>query len=189
MTNKMLAKKIGEPYATAFFDLACAANNLVSITQDIYTLIEIFTKNPELTDYLSNPCVSKKLKIAFIEKILDANLFSIDEVTERFLLLLIDRQRISMFLIIAEKYLNLTFKQVNLVAVDLSTAFPLNTEQVDKVISQLKLRTGANAIRLISSIDPSLIAGLKVQIGSDVIDCSLSGQLKEFSSKLEIALL
>ena len=56
------------------------------------------------------------------------------------------------------------------------------------IISQIKKRTGAKEIKLITSVDKSLLGGLQVQIGSTVIDVSLKGQLRALADQLETTL-
>ena len=53
------------------------------------------------------------------------------------------------------------------------------------LISRLRNRTGAKEIKLVTNVDASLLGGLKVQIGSNVIDLSLKGQLRELATKLD----
>ena len=48
--------------------------------------------------------------------------------------------------------------------------------------------TGAKEIKLVTNVDASLLGGLKVQIGSNVIDLSLKGQLRELATKLDTSL-
>jgi F-type H+-transporting ATPase subunit delta len=66
-----------------------------------------------------------------------------------------------------------------------SSAIPLTPDQELDLISRLRNRTGAKEIKLVTNVDSSLLGGLKVQIGSNVIDLSLKGQLRELASQLD----
>jgi F-type H+-transporting ATPase subunit delta len=66
-----------------------------------------------------------------------------------------------------------------------SSAIPLTPDQELDLISRLRNRTGAKEIKLVTNVDKSLLGGLKVQIGSNVIDLSLKGQLRELATKLD----
>jgi F-type H+-transporting ATPase subunit delta len=66
-----------------------------------------------------------------------------------------------------------------------SSAIPLTPDQELDLISRLRNRTGAKEIKLVTNVDASLLGGLKVQIGSNVIDLSLKGQLRELATKLD----
>ena len=70
----------------------------------------------------------------------------------------------------------------------MTSATTLSAEQELELINQLKIATGAKEIKLITSVDKSLLGGLQVQIGSDVIDCSLKGQLRILADQLETTL-
>ena len=66
-----------------------------------------------------------------------------------------------------------------------SSAIPLTPDQELDLISRLRNRTGAKEIKLVTNVDKSLLGGLKVQIGSNVIDLSLKGQLRELATQLD----
>ena len=105
--------------------------------------------------------------------------------TKKLLMLLIDRSRIGVFEAIGHKYLELTYKYVKIEVVQLKSAFALTDEQEKQIIEQLKKRTGANEIRLITTIDENLLSGMIIQIGSKVIDLSLRDRLKKLATQLE----
>jgi F-type H+-transporting ATPase subunit delta len=56
------------------------------------------------------------------------------------------------------------------------------------LIAQLRTRTGAKEIKLVTSVDRTLLGGLQVQIGSSIIDVSLKGQLRQLADQLETTL-
>ena len=65
---------------------------------------------------------------------------------------------------------------------------PLTGDQESDIINQLKKRTGAAEIKLITAVDKNLLGGLQVQIGSTIIDVSLKGQLRALADQLETTL-
>lgn len=186
MANKILTKKIAEPYASALLDLAMSTNTLDSVTTDINAFLKFFKINKDLQAYLTNPLYSNDSKKDILKQLI--RIQSANQNTNRFFMTLADRSRIDLFPMIAEKYLELVYNLANVKIANVISAFQLTPEQEIEIITQLKKRTNAKEIKLICLIDKKLLGGLKVQIGSNVIDVSLKGQLRQLAAKLETTL-
>jgi|Transcript_41635 F-type H+-transporting ATPase subunit delta len=186
MTSKILATKIAEPYASALLDLAVSTHTVDFVTTDINDLLKIFQTNGELTNYLNNPLYPKSSKKNILQKLIDTE--SSNQNTKHFLMILVDRSRINLFETIAEKYLQLVYDLAEIKKANVTSAFKLDPEQELEIVAQLKKRTNAKEIKLVSTIDKSLLGGLQVQIGSNIIDVSLKGQLRQLATQLETTL-
>jgi F-type H+-transporting ATPase subunit delta len=68
--------------------------------------------------------------------------------------------------------------------VKVTSAIAFTASQQDALISKLKNMTGAEQIRLEINVNPNLIGGFIIQVGSKIIDTSIQGQLRELSSYL-----
>ena len=66
----------------------------------------------------------------------------------------------------------------------LTSAIQLDEEEQYKIAEKLQQITGAKNIKLKPVLDPSLIAGFKVEYGSSQIDMSIRGQLNRISAEL-----
>jgi F-type H+-transporting ATPase subunit delta len=183
MSSKILSSKVADPYASALLNLASKTNTLDTITSDINDLLELFDSNENLVKYLENPLYPKGSKKVVLEKVIAPLYF--DENTVRFLMVLLDRNRIDLLEPIIEKYLQMVYDFADIKIAQVSSATPLSPEQELDLISRLRNRTGATEIKLLTNVDPSLLGGLKVQIGSNVIDLSLKGQLRELATQLD----
>jgi len=182
----MLNSKIAEPYASALLDLAVETHTVDYITADVSDLLQIFNENEELVNYLTNPLYPKASKKKVLEDLITSQFLS--QNTTRFLMILVDRSRIDLVQAIAEKYLKKVYQIAAIKIAQVTSATTLSAEQELELINQLKIATGAKEIKLITSVDKSLLGGLQVQIGSDVIDCSLKGQLRILADQLETTL-
>jgi F-type H+-transporting ATPase subunit delta len=100
-------------------------------------------------------------------------------------MVLLDRGRIDLLESIAEKYLQMVYDFAEIKIAQVSSAISLTPDQELDLISRLRNRTGAKEIKLVTNVDASLLGGLKVQIGSNVIDLSLKGQLRELATQLD----
>jgi F-type H+-transporting ATPase subunit delta len=183
MSSKILSSKVADPYATALLNLDSKTNTLDTITSDINDLLELFASNENLVRYLENPLYPKSSKKVVLEKVIKP--LSFDKSTVKFLMVLLDRNRIDLLEPIIEKYLQMVYDFADIKIAQVSSAILLTPEQELDLISRLRNRTGATEIKLLTNVDESLLAGLKVQIGSNVIDLSLKAQLKELATQLD----
>jgi F-type H+-transporting ATPase subunit delta len=61
----------------------------------------------------------------------------------------------------------------------------LSNEQRDRVKEKVKAMTNANDVELETTLDPDLIGGVVIKVGSQVLDASLRGQLRRIGLSLE----
>jgi F-type H+-transporting ATPase subunit delta len=83
----------------------------------------------------------------------------------------------------------LAYKAASIETVKVTSAVSFSTSQQDALISKLKKMTGAEQIRLDITVNPNLIGGFVIQVGSKIIDTSIQGQLRELSSYLGASVL
>nr|NP_053853.1 ATP synthase CF1 delta subunit [Porphyra purpurea]P51243.1 RecName: Full=ATP synthase subunit delta, chloroplastic; AltName: Full=ATP synthase F(1) sector subunit delta; AltName: Full=F-type ATPase subunit delta [Porphyra purpurea]AAC08129.1 ATP synthase CF1 delta chain [Porphyra purpurea] len=184
MSSNNLVAKIAQPYASALLDLANEKKAIEQISQDMKLIKDILLQSGKLKYFLANP-----LKTIEAKKQVIAATFGdqISENTLSFLMVLVDRKRISMLDVIAGKYLELAYAMESLTIANISTSIALNSDQENLLIDKIKAMTSAKEVKLVISVDPELIGGFTIQIGSKVIDTSIRGQLKQMASHLDVA--
>ena len=101
--------------------------------------------------------------------------------TLKFLLVLVDKGRIQFLESIAQKYLELSYKQESIEIAKITSSIQLSADQQKDIAEKLKVITGAKQIKLALKVDPQLIGGFTIEIGSKMIDTSIRGQLKQIS--------
>ena len=173
--------KVAEPYAEAFLDLAKSTNSLKETTNDINIVSQFLANSSDLKKFLGNPLVTKDAKKNVVKDILGEQ---ISESTLKFLLLLVDRGRIEVLEQIAQKFLELSYKQESIEIAKVTSSIQLSAEQQQKIAEKLKAITGAKQIKLALKVDPELIGGFTIEVGSKMIDTSIRGQLNKMSSLL-----
>ena len=97
-----------------------------------------------------------------------------------------DRKRISIIQNILLKYFELEDKIQSITTAEVMTAVQLTDKQKNKLIKKLEIMTDSNQVNLNIIIDSNLIAGLKIQIGSKVIDASLKNQIAQMAYFLQV---
>lgn len=177
----MSVTKIAEPYAEALLELANSSSSLKETTNDINIVSQFLMNSSDLKKFLGNPLVTREAKKNVIKDVLG------EQVTPKsltFLLLLVDRGRIAFLEGITQKFLELSYKKESIEIAKVTSSIQLSTQQQQNLAAKLKKVTGAKQIKLALKVDPSLIGGFTVEIGSKLIDTSIRGQLKQISSLL-----
>ena len=185
MSGNPLTKKVAVPYARALFDFSVEKNIMHQITADFQNLDIFFTESKELSIYLNNPIVNRKSKREVLAKILKSQL-NIE--TFKFLMVLVDRDRINVLSTIVNNYLELVYQAASIKMIEVSTASEFTNSQKETLIQKLKELTNAREIRLITTIDPSLIGGFLIQTESKIIDFTVKNQLQQLAKHLDTVL-
>nr|YP_010986400.1 ATP synthase CF1 delta subunit [Pachymeniopsis lanceolata]WOL37318.1 ATP synthase CF1 delta subunit [Pachymeniopsis lanceolata] len=170
--------KIALPYAEALLESVQEANLVEQTNQDLSLISTILLESIDLKSFLSNPLIVSIAKKNVLNELLGSQ---VNDYVLKFLLVLIDRRRISLLNVIIEKYLELAYNLESTIIAEISTAIMLTESQQQALIEKLKNITQSKNVKLVVQVNPSLIAGFIVQIGSKVIDTSLSGKLKQMS--------
>jgi F-type H+-transporting ATPase subunit delta len=185
MSGNPLAEKIAVPYARALFDLSVKKNTMHQITADFQNLKILFNKSFELIEYLNNPIISQEAKREVLAKTLKSQVHT---KTFQFIMLLLERDRINILSAVINKYLELMYQTASIKTVEVSTALALTDSQQDTLIPKLKELTNARQIRLITTVDPTLIGGFLIKTESKVIDFTVKNQLKQLAKHLDTVL-
>ena len=177
----IVLSKVAEPYAEALLDLAKSNDSLKETTNDMNIVSQFLANSSDLKKFLGNPLITKDAKKNVVKDILGEQ---IDGSTLKFLLLLVERGRIEVLEQIAQKFLELSFKQESIEIAKITSSIQLSAQQQKDIAEKLKVITGAKQIKLALKVDPALIGGFTIEIGSKMIDTSIRGQLKQISSLL-----
>jgi F-type H+-transporting ATPase subunit delta len=177
----MLVVKIAVPYAEALLELANANSSLKETTNDINIVSQFLANSSDLKKFLGNPLITRDAKKGVLKDVLGEQ---IGEKTLTFLMLLVDRGRIAYLDGIAYKFRELSYKEESIEIAKVTSSVQLSAQQQKTIAEKLKKITGAKQIKLALKVDPQLIGGFTIEIGSKLIDTSIRGQLKQISTLL-----
>jgi F-type H+-transporting ATPase subunit delta len=96
----------------------------------------------------------------------------------------VDHRRIIFLEDICRKYLVLLRELKQAVLAEVTSVVELTDEQKQAIRERVKQVTGAHEVDLETRLDPSLLGGVLIQVGSQVYDLSLRGQLRRLSLQL-----
>ncbi|MGF1539168.1 MAG: ATP synthase F1 subunit delta [Pleurocapsa sp.] len=181
MSATLISSEIAEPYAQAIMSLAQQKELTGEFGDSFRGLESLFQESKEFRDFIANPIIKADKKKAVLKQVMgnEANPYLVN-----FLMLLVDKRRIIFLEAIAKQYLNLLRKLNQTVLAEVTSAKELNDQQKQNIIERVKALVEARDVELQTTIDPSLIGGVIIKVGSKVIDASLRGQLRRISVSL-----
>jgi len=185
MNTSPLTLKIAAPYARALFDFSIEKNIMHQITADFQNLDIFLSETTELIEYLNNPVVTTSDKREVLTKTLKPQ---INAETFKFLMILIERNRINLLKSIINSYLELVYQTASIKMIEVATASPFTNVQKNTLIQKLKELTNAREIRLIITVDATLIGGFLIKTESKVIDFTIKNQLQQLAKHLDTVL-
>jgi F-type H+-transporting ATPase subunit delta len=173
--------EIAQPYAQALMSVAQGNNITEQIAEDVRGLLNLLQESNQLRNFIDNPFVDGNDKKAVISRVLGEGA---NPYLRNFLMLLVDRRRISFLPDICQQYLVLLRQLTQTVLAEVTSAIPLNESQQQTIKEKVMTMTNARQVELEAKIDRDIIGGVIIKIGSQVIDASLRGQLRRLSLRL-----
>jgi F-type H+-transporting ATPase subunit delta len=98
--------------------------------------------------------------------------------------LLADRQRINVLDAVLERFLELYRDLRHIALATVTSASPLSEDQQAALSQKVKAVAGTDNVEFDLKVDPALIGGFVVSLGSQVIDASLAGQVRRLGLAL-----
>ena len=185
MSANPLASKIAAPYARALFDFSVEKNIMHQITADFQNLDIFLEEASELIEYLNNPVVNQQAKRDILAKTLKSQ---VNTETFKFLMVLVDRDRINLLSSVINNYLELVYETASIKMIEVVTASAFTSSQKTALVQRLKEITNAREIRLVTTVDPNLIGGFLIKTESKVIDFTIKNQLQKLAKHLDTVL-
>ena len=178
MTSRSLARR----YAGALFDVVHKQGTVDAAERDLTAMHNLVAGHEELRKVFETPAVPLQKKRAVLEAILaSAGQFSTE--VKRLLLMLADRDRLSLLAEIASAFAERTMFSRRVLPADVVTAVPLDDARRAAVTKALTQAAGC-AVTLNERVDPAIIGGVIARVGSTVYDASVTRQLERMRQQL-----
>jgi F-type H+-transporting ATPase subunit delta len=130
-------------------------------------------EDPKLTDADQQRIVLEKLPQGVVT-----------DLATNFLLLLVQRGRLSLLPRIVELYQQMYNKEKGIIVAEVTTAVPLDDAHKKRVSDQIARITGGKEVDLRLKEDPRILGGIITRIGDELIDASVANRLAELSERL-----
>jgi F-type H+-transporting ATPase subunit delta len=175
---------IAERYATALYDLADESKSLDAVAQDLRNLRNLIDGSPDLRRFLRSPLINRQDQTKGMQAVLDAA--KIGDLVRRFVGVVGGNRRLFALPGMIDAFLRQLAKRRGEVTVHVSSARPLSSEQAAELSDALKKSVGQK-INIESKVEPELIGGLVVRVGSRMVDTSIRTQLQKLRRALRAA--
>ena len=180
-TNKSFSTETSERYARALYEVSKESSDLEKIEADVKNFQSLFESNPEIKNFIQNPThvietQSKVLNILSEKLDFTKNL-------KNFFLLLIKKRRMFFVKKITDSFLKLCSKNRGEIKASLISSKDLSSNELEDISKELSSSMGST-IKFDYKVDQSLIGGLKLQLGSFMIDTSIKNKLKKYEQRM-----
>jgi F-type H+-transporting ATPase subunit delta len=170
-------------YARALFDVALKESDPVQIERDLASFAGLMSSNAELHGALTNPAIPASAKHQIVDTL--ASRLNMAKPAHKLLLLLADRDRLTMVPDMLDVYRERLMEHQQIVRAEVTTAAPLTPDRVAQLQKSLADVTGRK-VDMTTNVDPSIIGGVVTRIGGTVYDGSIATQLAKLREKLAV---
>ncbi|MGN6357044.1 MAG: F0F1 ATP synthase subunit delta [Novosphingobium sp.] len=169
-------------YASALFDLASEKGIVTAVESDLDTLGDAIAATPDLAALIRNPQVGRDAAAKAIDAV--ATVLNLSPLTKQFLGVLAGNRRLSVLPEVVAAFASIAAAQRGEVSAEVSSAHPLTDDQLKALTEKLKAREGRE-VKLKAKVDPEILGGLVVRIGSKQIDSSIRTRLNTLANAMK----
>jgi F-type H+-transporting ATPase subunit delta len=152
---------------------------MAAVREGLGDFVEATRAVPELEEILRNPQLDRRAKAAAV----DAVAGEADPLVRNFLRLLVEKGRAGDLGEIAEEFERLAAAEQGELNVELTTAYELTDEEARAIVARIEERSGRK-VEATRTVDPALIGGMVLQVGSRRVDASIRGRLDQLGREL-----
>ena len=178
-------QKAANVYAKTLLELAALKGSIDGLRADFESVLEVFAKTPGLERALTLPMLSAEKKALLVKPLADQG----SDLVKRLIRLLEVKNRLVLLPSIAETFIRIEEESRHIKRARVVSAIALSTEQLEKLADKLATRiTGTPKTYILhNDVDPSLLAGFRVEEDGFITDTSLRHKLNGLRQQLAAA--
>lgn len=169
-------------YASALFDLASEAGTVTAVESDLDKLDAALAESAELRALIRNPEVSRE-QLGKVMSGIAAHL-GLTDLTKNFLGVLAENRRVAELPAMIRAFHAIAAAQRGEVSAEVASAHALTDAQIAALEQKLRAREG-RTVKLKTRVDPDLLGGLVVTVGSRRIDGSIRTRLNTLAQAMK----
>jgi len=169
-------------YASALFDLASDKGFVTAVETDLDSLGAAIVATPDLAALIRNPQVSRTDAAKAMDAV--AGVLGLSNLTKNFIGVLAANGRLSKLPEIVRAFAIIAAAQRGEVTAEVTSAHPLTDDQLAALAAKLKAREGKE-VKIKAAVDPEILGGLVVRIGSRQIDGSIRTRLNTLAQAMK----
>ena len=180
-TNKSFSTETAERYSRALFEVSKETGELEKVESDIKNFQLLLNSSKEIKNFIKDPTQNFGQQINMINFLSEKLRFSKN--LKNFFLLLIDKRRIFFIEKITESFLRLCSQKRGEIKASLISSKELSESEIKIISKDLSNSIGSN-LKFDYKVNKELIGGLKLQLGSFMIDTSIKNKLKKYEQAM-----
>ena len=176
-TNKSFSTETSERYSRALFEVSQESSELDKVEDDVKIFQSLINSSLEIKNFIKDPTqnLSQQNKVSRLL----AERLNFSKNLKNFLLLLVEKRRIFFIQKIFDSFLKLCSKKRGEIKAQLISSRELSKTELDKISKDLSESMGS-ILKFDYKVDKELIGGIKLQLGSIMIDTSIRSKLKKY---------
>ena len=165
-------------YATALFGLARDQGQIDAVTRSLDSLEAALTESSDFRALATSPLIGRADAAKAIEALVPT--LGVDPITANFLGVLAENGRLSELRNVIRSARRLAAAHRGETTAEVTSAHPLNDGPVARLKANLKARVGRD-VSIDARVDPALLGGMVVRLGSQMIDASIRTKLNNLA--------
>ena len=174
-------RALAQRYASALVDVAIESGTPQQVKQELAAFVGLLGESADLVNFLASPAVARASKHAVVEKVV-ARLGAGNRL-RNFLFVIVDHRRSLLLAQIQEAFEELLYARLGIAEAQVTSVQELTAEQKAELTGVLERLTGKR-VEARYALDPALIGGAVVRIGSTIYDGSVREQLNRLRARL-----
>ena len=169
-------------YAYALFELAEEGKQIETVEASLAKLKGALAESADLRTLTTSPLIQRDEAVRAIEAVAQA--MQLDPLTTKFLGTLAENRRLANLPAVIRSFDTIVAQYRGETHAEVASAHPLTEDQIAALKAKLKSLAGRD-VNVDSKVDPSLLGGLVVRMGSRMIDGSLRTKLNSLASAMK----
>jgi F-type H+-transporting ATPase subunit delta len=165
-------------YALALFELARDEKQLEAVGASLAAVRQALADSDEFRELTTSPLIGREETAKAVAAA--AGAMAVDPITRNFLGVLAQNRRLSQLGAVIRAFSLLAARHRGEITAEIVSAHPLDDDQVDAIKANLRTRMGRD-IAVDMNVDPAILGGLVVKIGSQMIDGSIRTKLNSLA--------
>jgi F-type H+-transporting ATPase subunit delta len=169
-------------YASALFDLARDERQIDSVGRSLEALNQALADSKDFAELIASPLVSREEAGKALAAL--AQQLQLDPITTNFVGVLARNGRKNELRAVIRAFRRLAAEHRGEATAEVVTARPLNDDQIGALRQQLRARAGRD-VNIDAQVDPTILGGIVVKLGSQQIDASIRTKLNRLAQAMK----